>query len=133
MRNTRNFFKAMGFVLAAVLLFTINANAGDKGQKTQLILKTHKVTKFSQPRAPTLVRHIVPNREQIAGLGPQPEPPDLPLAVANPSQVAGISPQPEPPTLPVTSMNPSKLGDINPQPEPPRQRYFMSRYVQLQE
>ena len=141
MRNTKNLLKVMGIVSAAVFLFAINTNAGGKVQTGRLKLNAHKKAQISQPRAPTVARHVIPDPLQISGLSPQPEPPDLPLAFANPSQVAGLGPQPEPPdlplaianpvhvagatplpdppTLPISAMNPTKIGGINPQPEPP--------------
>jgi hypothetical protein len=135
MKNTKNFFKIMSIVSAAMLLFAVNANAGSAGEARQLSVNSQKMAKISKPRAPTRAptfeRLAVPDRLELAGLSPQPEPPDLPSAVANPTGMAKATPLPDPPTTPVIVKNPATLGGINPQPEPPRQRYFMTRYLKL--
>jgi hypothetical protein len=137
MKNTKILLKAMGIVSAGMLLFAASANAGSTGAGTQLGVNSQKMAKVSKPspapRAPTFGRLAVPDPLKLSGLSPQPEPPDLPTAVVNPTHVAGTTPVPVPPTSQGIIKNPGSLQAFNPQPEPPARRYFMARYLQIQE
>ena len=84
----------------------------------QVETRQHLNIENKTPAAETMPLDIASPLE-VAGLGPQPEPPDCPEFFKNQSEIAGISPQPEPPTLPLVYDNPLNKRLINPQPEPP--------------
>ncbi|MFC1883861.1 hypothetical protein ACFL2O_03725 [Thermodesulfobacteriota bacterium] len=81
---------------------------------------------------------------EFSGLGPQPEPPDLPISkkgLMNAGEPRLINPRPEPPgdpragtpmpippSSPALASNPSNNGSVNPQHEPSSEGYFMSLY-----
>jgi len=119
MRNKKSFIKVMGFVLAAVFLFAISANAGDKGRPRQLTVKTHKVTKFNKVSKVHKVHtfgHAVPDGVGGSGKGPS--------NIAAPPNLGMTEPGAKPGNMPDPIGSPTSTPGL-------KKGYFMGRYLEL--
>ena len=101
--KTSKFISIGALILAVAFLSASNVKEANAFGPNMLELQ------MKQPDIPKTDKHIeivetsaldIDLATEIAGLGPQPEPPDYPVSIRNPEDIAGISPQPEPPTLP---------------------------------
>jgi hypothetical protein len=123
MKKTKRNFLGSGLFLLGLTLCgfgTVQYAWGSGPNALSLQSEKHHIVQF-ESKAPAMATDPldITTPLEVAGLGPQPEPPDSPASFNDSSDLAKVSPQPEPPTKMSKFQNPAHKVMFNPQPEPP--------------